>query len=299
MGSQLVPYEASEDRTLPSTYQGKLEPNYYCRSWNEKRQKYCRARAGRGTSHPRVGRCDLHGGSSQVKHGLYSGLYQNATRIQDLYDRFAQLPEEEALNTFPELAKLRALLVDFIDRYEENTDALLAWHASWTISQRPAAPDLLLALEDVCDELEALIGPAEDPEPREEPEPQAHGGWLRRTRVDTEDEPEEYGRMRRSIKKSRALVAAMRNAEAIKPRKILDISSAKVILDSISQTADRIIKQRDADRKHAEATHISKSDFHDVVKKLAAVVETHNEIEDPTERLQAIGRDWLQVRLRS
>jgi vesicle coat complex subunit len=34
---------------------------------------------------------------------------------------------EDPLNLFPELAQLRAHYVDFIDRYDENYSALLAW----------------------------------------------------------------------------------------------------------------------------------------------------------------------------
>jgi hypothetical protein len=38
-----------DDRHVPTTHEGKLEPNYYCRAWNAKRLKYCRNRAGAGT----------------------------------------------------------------------------------------------------------------------------------------------------------------------------------------------------------------------------------------------------------
>lgn len=55
----------ASDRVVPDTYVGKLEPNYYCRGWNAKRQKYCRQRAGQKTDHVGVGRCKHHGGTKE------------------------------------------------------------------------------------------------------------------------------------------------------------------------------------------------------------------------------------------
>jgi hypothetical protein len=69
----LVAIDPSMDKTIPTQFVGKLEPNYYCRGWNAKREKYCRHRAGHGTDHNGVGRCSFHGGNidnaDKLKHG--------------------------------------------------------------------------------------------------------------------------------------------------------------------------------------------------------------------------------------
>lgn len=116
------------DRHVPTTYEGVLEPNYYCRHWNAKRQKYCRSRAGSGTDHVGTGRCKFGKGNAPVKHGLrrrYEPVQTEA--IRELIARFEDDPDP--LNMLPELATLRALFVDWINRYQEWRDALLAWYA--------------------------------------------------------------------------------------------------------------------------------------------------------------------------
>jgi hypothetical protein len=82
------------DRVIPSTFVGKLEPNYYCRAWNEKRKKYCRARAGcPGTDHPGEGRCKHHDGGARVAQGdarpdaAVPGI-MNAPRIRELVEQY-------------------------------------------------------------------------------------------------------------------------------------------------------------------------------------------------------------------
>lgn len=116
------------DRYIPDAYQGKIDPNYYCRGWNSKRDKYCGARAGQGTDHPGEGRCINHGGGALVKHGRYRNL--SSKRFQILV---AEMEEDtDPLDPFPELHLMRALVKDWINRYMENTEALIAWHHSFT-----------------------------------------------------------------------------------------------------------------------------------------------------------------------
>jgi hypothetical protein len=82
-----------EDRFVPTTYVGKLEPNYFCRGWNARREKYCRNRAGSGCpAHQGRGRCKFHGGTRQgdprVRHGRHSAPLQT---IGDLLSFDAQI----------------------------------------------------------------------------------------------------------------------------------------------------------------------------------------------------------------
>lgn len=117
-----------DDRHVPDAYQGKLEANYYCRAWNGKRKKYCKAKAGAGTDHAGVGRCRWHRGNGTVTHGLYRRYEPiHVESLRQLIERFEADPDP--LNMLPELAALRALFVDWINRYQDWRDALLAWYA--------------------------------------------------------------------------------------------------------------------------------------------------------------------------
>lgn len=116
---------------LPGTFQGKLPPNFYCRAWNGKRFKYCEMRAGQGTDHPGTGRCRLHGGES-LNVTRYSQVQH--PRLRELIANFDQDPDP--LDLLPELALLRALVVDYLNRYEEITTALVAWHYSFSEEYR-------------------------------------------------------------------------------------------------------------------------------------------------------------------
>lgn len=117
----------STDRTIPTKYVGMLEPNWHCRAWNAKREKYCASRAGMGTDHPGVGRCKLHGGAQPILSGRYSRLQR--TQLRELIERHEADPDP--MNILPELAAARALFEDFVNRYELFAAALLAWHDSW------------------------------------------------------------------------------------------------------------------------------------------------------------------------
>jgi hypothetical protein len=114
---------ASTDRTLPKKHEGKLEPNYYCRGWNAKRLKYCKQRAGHGTSHKGVGRCFQHGGlkrsgDDRVTNGRNSRV--KATALGDLID--TERNRTDPLDLSGELATLRALVADLRARNPEAPD---------------------------------------------------------------------------------------------------------------------------------------------------------------------------------
>lgn len=87
----------------------------------------CKWLAGRRTPHPGLGKCWKHGGLTPIKHGRYSKVHHE--RLLDLAAH--QEANPDPLNILPELALIRALAVDYINRYEENTAALIAWHQSF------------------------------------------------------------------------------------------------------------------------------------------------------------------------
>lgn len=123
MGKELEP---AGDRHVPKEYVGKIEPNYYCRAWNSKREKYCKARAGMGTDHVGQGRCKFHRGQKEITHGIYSNIERE--RIRDLYEEFAAAADP--LDLEPEVAMLRAIYRDFIERYDQYLNAVLIWYAN-------------------------------------------------------------------------------------------------------------------------------------------------------------------------
>lgn len=78
----------------------------------------CRRPAGWGTDHAGVGRCKLHGGSNPVKHGRYSTVTR--TKLATLIAEYEADPDP--LNALPELATMRALLKDWLDRQGDSPD---------------------------------------------------------------------------------------------------------------------------------------------------------------------------------
>lgn len=78
----------------------------------------------------------MHGGNAgrPITHGRYSKIHR--PRIKELLAQHEADPDP--LNLLPELALLRSLIEDYVERYDEMTDALLAWHESWgTASENP------------------------------------------------------------------------------------------------------------------------------------------------------------------
>jgi hypothetical protein len=111
----------TSDKSFPRAddgYGGQLPPNYYCRAWNAKRQKYCKQRAGHKTDHPGAGRCHVHGGNNRVTHGQKRRYEVAPIRVRELMEVHAEAPNP--LDLLPELALARALLQDFVERTAED-----------------------------------------------------------------------------------------------------------------------------------------------------------------------------------
>lgn len=97
----------------------------------------CSRVAGFGTDHLGQGRCKYHGGATPIRSGRYSTITR--PRIAELVAQFEDDPDP--LNMLPELAAARALFVDFVERYDVNTAALLAWHAARNAENGEPEPD--------------------------------------------------------------------------------------------------------------------------------------------------------------
>lgn len=146
--------------------------------------RYCRLPAGWGTNHIGQGPCRKHFGNNPHTHGLYSKIQREPVR--KLYDEFRTCQDPQRcgpvcgglchLKIYDELALLRALTHDFIDRYEENREALLAWYQSWSVKGLPDKFhrfQLALASKDgdliraALDDLGRAIDHANEGRPRE------------------------------------------------------------------------------------------------------------------------------------
>lgn len=98
----------------------------------------CTQAAGWGTDHPGSGRCKLHGGATPIQHGRYSDIEREG--LKEAQERFAADPAP--LDLLPELALMRAITEDLVNRWHEifgPEGALLAWHESY-LSGRNDAP---------------------------------------------------------------------------------------------------------------------------------------------------------------
>jgi hypothetical protein len=112
----------------------------------KRRGGLCQQPPGFKTPHPGVGRCKFHGGCTPVKHGASSSVYALRPTIGEAVERFLAL--ENPLDLSSELATMRALAEDFINRYQEWRDALLAWHASYLTDKATAKPREILDVAD-------------------------------------------------------------------------------------------------------------------------------------------------------
>lgn len=229
----------------------------FCGAKTREGAKYpaCRRPAGWGTDHVGEGRCKLHGGRSLVRHGRYSKVKRTAVRR--LIEQYEADPDP--LNLLPEVAALRALFTDYIERYDVMREALLGWYASFEVRQRRLPYDQELAFGRVIDEYEAVL---------------------------REGEP--TSRQEEDLKLARKFVEKLAEpvAEA-KPRTILDLADAGRLLDMVGKMVERIEKIR------AENA-ISRPDLIRVMGEMARVLQLH--VTD-RETLEKIVAGWEAIRV--
>lgn len=225
----------------------------------------CHRPAGWGTDHPGQGPCKLHGGASPIKSGRYSKIIR--PRLAELIAQHEADPDP--LNILPELAAARALFVDFIERYDEWREAVLAWYASWSAYKRPIPEDLALAFSNAIDEYEIMV---------------------------REDGKELTEKQVAGLKEARGLVKFLKGEDApARPREILDVSAAIQHINTIS-----MIVKREQDARADNA--ISRKDLMRVQQEMAGSVRKHLAVAIPDEErlietLKAIRADWVEIRV--
>lgn len=129
MGTTIIPsgkenepyyYVPPYDKTI------ELQPNFFCRARNVKREKYCRARSGQGTDHLGQGRCKNHGGSVPIVHGRYSEVVRGS--LGEHLERLELEDEKERLDILPEATLLRGITLDVAERWQDFIDGIVAYN---------------------------------------------------------------------------------------------------------------------------------------------------------------------------
>jgi hypothetical protein len=213
--------------------------------------KRCLRPAGYKTDHLGYSRCHVHGGAAPVTHGRYSSLQH--LRIGTKLAKYENDPDP--LNILPELAMLRALTEDYLERYEEITRAIVAWHESYI--SRPVAKQRIEAMQRILDECERRMREYEEPSESE---------WA-------------------ALAEARDTVDRLARAQENKPRQILDIATARDLIAETAKTVEKIEKIRSQDA-------ISRPELLRAMTHMGRVVETH--VKDPG-ILDKIRRDWLTL----
>lgn len=203
----------------------------------------------------------MHGGTKpgdpRVKSGRYSMV--SHPRIAELIA--AHEADPDPLNLLPEIAALRALFQDFIERYSSFTEALIAWHADWQLRRRPLPEELVIAFERVVDEWENAIA---------------------------EDGEEATDRQRADAAAARKFLALLRSSEdAQKPRQVLDLADAHRILAEIGKMVERVENLR-------AANAISRPELNRVITEMGRVVEAF--VTDDAQKMK-VREGWLAIRV--
>lgn len=250
----------ARDRAVPATYRGKLEANYYCRAWNEKRQKYCKSPAGTGTDHPGRGRCKIHGGlqegDTRLKHGRYSDIRN--TELAALVEQLRADPDP--YNVLDDLVLARALVKDFVNRYAEFAPALIAWYDTWEGKYIPIGAENRKALVDVLDAYEAELRERDDA-------PSAD--------------------VEKQLAQARAAVDFLATPQTVKPRTILDLSDAVRHVDVLSKVIHRVEQAKSANA-------VSRPELLRIMTEMGRVLQAH--VRDEAV-LRRISDGWLSIRL--
>lgn len=114
-------------------------------------KQLCRQLAGAGTKHPGQGYCRWHDKPKQPPPpALEYGEKLESPRIRDLFLSFME--SRDPMNVLEELALLRALTLDYVNRAEALESALLAWHASFTSDFRDAWQEHAVRLAEARNE---------------------------------------------------------------------------------------------------------------------------------------------------
>lgn len=231
----VVPPGEDPHKYIPPEYIGHpIAPNFYCRAWNSKRNKYCRSKAGHGTLHLGEGRCRTHEGRPITTASRIRYTDVGHRTIGDLVRKFQEDPDP--LNMLDELAMARAILVDFIERHSAFTEALLDWHESFKLTKQPMSEEDASGYERVITEYAIM---------------------LRESGKYTDLQITDCTRAERFIQAYRKPVAEKR------PRKVVEIIEVTKVIDTIVKIVSRL----------TERSTISEAELSRVISGMSRVVD--------------------------
>jgi len=96
---------------------------------------FCRQPAGAGTKHLGQGRCRKHDVSAKrMTNGFYTSIKHHT--VQETLARLSEV-ETNTLDLSGEAQLLRALTIDYVERYDDMVQALMAWYADPETKARP------------------------------------------------------------------------------------------------------------------------------------------------------------------
>lgn len=225
-----------------------------------KRGGTCTQRAGHRTDHPGQGRCWLHGGATPVKHGRYSTIRR--PRITELLAEHTAL--DGPLDTAPELQLMRALVHDYVERYDATMAALEAWHASWGARTELVTPEQARAVLRCLDEYEA--------------QNDGRDGLTERQAADLATAREATARLRDGD---------LEAAPPAKPKQLPDVADAVRLLAEVTKAVERIEKAR-------QASAVSLPELERLVYEMGRVLAAHVDDPDVVARVRA---GWLALRV--
>lgn len=152
-----APHDSSEREYTRGPYAPASTP--VCGARRNKTDATCARPAGWGTDHPGAGRCKLHGGLTPAPTGRYASV--SRPRVRELLELFGADPDP--MNLMPEAQLLRSLLLEFIERFDEQDRMLTRWNLSfeksfqsdWATWWREMRADALERQDDLSSELQA------------------------------------------------------------------------------------------------------------------------------------------------
>lgn len=153
------PHDSPEREYVRGPYAPASTPT--CGAKGKQSGQPCKRPAGWGTDHPGSGKCKLHGGSTPAPTGRYASIAR--PRVQELLKKFEADPDP--LNLLPEVQVLRALLHDYIDRFDQQDQMLTRWNLSfekgfqsdWNEWWRTVRAETIESQDDLSDTLLAQM----------------------------------------------------------------------------------------------------------------------------------------------
>ena len=118
----------SEATTTPARTEREFDPLNHCGAKLESGRRCKNPKGFRVPGRNGHGPCHLHGGTgakSLQTHGIYSKL--DSPRLEHLLKRIKNTGHD-VLDLEPEANLIRALTIDYVERHQALTDALILWH---------------------------------------------------------------------------------------------------------------------------------------------------------------------------